>query len=334
MHSKRNIYQCPDTKKPLQVTPKQRKGDQVVTGILSASNRRYPIRDGIPIFVDYSERTKEQNDALEYYDAVSKTYDDVAGLSFRIQYVDETKARKRFVERLELKPNSRVLEIACGTGRDSVNIAARLGAKGEYYLQDLSEPMLRECQKKLAKVSVPAEFLVADGCNLPFPDRYFDAVYSFGGLCVFPDIAGSLREMVRVCKPGARIVAGDESMAPWLYDTEYGRILLSNNPLFKTELPLKYLPREARDVRVQWVVGGVYFLIDFTVGVGDPEADFDLEIPGARGGTLRTRYYGRLEGVTQKTYKLMEEARKKSGKSRHEWLEEVIRKAAKSGKGS
>jgi hypothetical protein len=81
-------------------------------------------------------------------------------------------------------------------------------------------------------------------------------------------------------------------------------------------------------VRVQWVVGGVYYLIDFVVGEGEPEANFDLEIPGARGGTLRTRYYGRLEGVTPQTLDLARRAGAKSGKSMHAWLDAAVRGAA------
>ena len=112
------------------------------------------------------------------------------------------------------------------------------------------------------------------------------------GLGVFGDIAASLREIVRVSKVGAQVVVGDESMPPWLLGTEYASMLLNNNPLFEARVPLEQLPVEARDVAVRWVIGGVYYLIAFTVGEGEPRADFDLEIPGRRGGTLRTRYDG------------------------------------------
>jgi hypothetical protein len=124
-------------------------------------------------------------------------------------------------------------------------------------------------------------------------------------------------------------VAGDESLPPWLYETEYGRLLLSNNPLFSKPIPFADLPIEARDVTVRWVIGGAYYLIDFAVGEGEPKADFDLEIPSRRGGTLRTRYYGKLEGVTPEAYELVNRATEKSGKSRHRWLDDVVREAAK-----
>lgn len=330
MNINRNIYRSPETGGALTCKPESAAGDDVATGALVAPDgRRYPIRDGIPDFVVPDQLTREQADTLAYYDQASGIYDDVAHLSFTIQHCDEDATRKKFIDLLELKPSHRVLELACGTGRDSVNIAARLDQSGEFYVQDISRGMLEQCRKKLGHSRVPVEFSIGNACRLPFPDNHFDAVFSFGGLSVFDDIALSLKEMARVAKPGARIAVGDESLGPWLYDSEYGRILLNNNPLFKAELPLRHLPVEARDVRAQWLVGGVYYLIDFTVGEGEPKADFDLPIPGGRGGTLRTRYYGKLEGVKPETLALVREAREASGKSMHDWLESALTEAAR-----
>ena len=330
MKLNRNIYVCPETKEPLECQPEKKNGDDVVSGkLISKNGHEYEIRDGIPDLVFPKELEHEQKEAMDYYEEVAGIYDDVANLSFSIQYVDENEARKGYAKRLNVTPSSRVLELACGTGRDSVNIAENLDATGQLYLQDISRSMLLQCTKKLNKASVPVEFSTGNACYLPFPDRYFDALYSFGGLGVFGDIKKSLQEIVRVCKVGAKVVIGDESMAPWLYEAEYGRILLNNNPLFKNPLPLAEIPVEARNLSVQWVVGGVYYLIEFEVGDGEPKANFDFEIPGKRGGTLRTRYYGKLEGVSAKAKELAQQARDKTGKSMHEWLERVVREAAK-----
>lgn len=330
MNQERNIYVCPETRGKLRCVPSEVDGQEVVAGrLVGEGGREYPIREGVPDLTFPRELAGEQGETLSYYEGVADVYDDVAHLSFRIQYVDEAEARRGFVRLLGLRPNSRVLELACGTGRDSEVIAAQLDETGQLYLQDISPSMLLQARKKLSGVSVPVEYVVGNACYLPFPDGYFDAVFSFGGLGVFGDIAKSLREVVRVSKVGARVVVGDESMPPWLYETEYGRILLNNNPLFKKAIPFEQIPVEARDVAVRWVVGGVYYLIEFVVGEGEPKADFDLEIPGKRGGTLRTRYYGRLEGVTPEAQELAHRAREKSGKSMHRWLDEVVREAAR-----
>jgi ubiquinone/menaquinone biosynthesis C-methylase UbiE len=329
MNQQRNIYVCPETKGELRCVPSEMEGSEVISGqLVSGNGREYPIQGGIPDLTFPRELAGEQRETLGYYENVADVYDDVAHLTFRIQHVDEAKARQEFVRLLNLKPNSRVLELACGTGRDSELIAKELGMTGQLYLQDISRSMLLQSKRKLSGVSVPVEFVVGNACFLPFPGNYFDAVFSFGGLGVFGDIEESLKEIVRVSRVGAKIVVGDESMPPWLYETEYGKILLNNNPLFRKAIPFGQIPVEAREVIVRWVVGGVYYLIEFVVGEGEPKANLDLEIPGKRGGTLRTRFYGRLEGVSPEAYELAQQARAKSGKSMHRWLDDVVREAA------
>jgi hypothetical protein len=134
--------------------------------------------------------------------------------------------------------------------------------------------------------------------------------------------------MVRVCRPGAKIVVGDESMPPWLRETEFAKILVTTNKQFLAKLPLEEMPVEAREVRLRWVIGGVFYLIDFRVGEGEPVGNFDFEIPGPRGGTYRSRYLGQMEGVKVETKQLADKAREKKGVSMHDWLDDVVRRAA------
>jgi len=117
-------------------------------------------------------------------------------------------------------------------------------------------------------------------------------------------------------------------MPEWLYNTEFGKVLLNANPLFKFKIPFESIPVEARDVTVRWVIGGVYYLISFVVGEGEPVGNFDIQIPGKRGGTLRTRYYGALEGVSEKTKELVLRAAEKNNQSIHQWLDQTLRSAA------
>ena len=115
-------------------------------------------------------------------------------------------------------------------------------------------------------------------------------------------------------------------MLPWLRQTEFGRILMNSNPEFAYPLHLEMLPVEARKTRMEWIIGGVFWVIDFVVGEGEPKADFDL-IPGCVGARIAraTRPAGR---VTPEAKRLAQEARAKTGKSMHEWLDEVVKGAA------
>jgi len=135
--------------------------------------------------------------------------------------------------------------------------------------------------------------------------------------------------MVRVTKVGGKVVVGDESIPPWLRETDFAKILITTNPQFQAKLPLEEMPIEAREVCLKWVIGGIFYLIDFRVGEGEPDANFDFEIPGARGGTYRTRYEGQLEGVTKEAKELAYKAREKKGISMHKWLDDVVKEGAK-----
>ena len=86
----------------------------------------------------------------------------------------------------------------------------------------------------------------------------FDAVYSFGGLGEFDDIKKSLKEMVRVCKLGGKIVVGDESMPVWLRIL-FCKVLTETNKQFLEDLPLKNIPIEARKVESSGLLE-VYFI--------------------------------------------------------------------------
>jgi hypothetical protein len=74
---------------------------------------------------------------------------------------------------------------------------------------------------------------------------------------------------------------------------------------------------------------GGFFLLEFTVGEGEPMGNYHIPIPSEKGGTYWTRYYGKLEGVSDEVKKLAHAARQKSGKSMHDWLEDAIKEAAK-----
>jgi ubiquinone/menaquinone biosynthesis C-methylase UbiE len=257
----------------------------------------YPIRNGIPDFTYPLKLPEADARARSFYDGRAQAYDENLHLTFKTHHEDEERVRRSFIERLELHSFHRVLEVSCGTGRDSDIIAEQLDHTGQFCLQDISLVMLERCRERLAGAKVPTSFCISNACYLPYPDKHFDGVYSFGGLGEFSDIGRSLSEMVRVSKVGARIVVGDESIPPWLRKTEFAGILSTTNPQFLADLPLPHLPVEAREVCLRWVIGGVFYLIDFTVGEGEPKADFDVEIPGPRGGTYRSRYQARLQAA-------------------------------------
>lgn len=327
-------YVCPRTREKLKLEGGAAfSGNEIVSGVLSSPNgEQYPICSGIPDFTYPRVLAVSDSMSRKEYDAASKDYDKLQKVTFSILCQDETVFRQKMIDLLELKSNNIVLETAAGTGLNLPYIKEKLRGKGHIYAQDISSGMLERCQPALlcnnSQDQIKIHRSVGNAAYLPFPDNYFDAALSFGGIGVFADKENAIKEMCRVVKLGGRVVFGDEGIAPWLRDSRYGKILIDNNHFYADEVPLSMLPVEARDVTVRWVMGGGFYLVDMTVGEGEPNADFDYKIPGIRGGTLNTRYYGKLEGVTPETKKLIQNAREKSGKSMHQWLDDVLRQAA------
>lgn len=333
------VYVCPKTKAPLQL---QRDDDasnpEVVQGrLVSEEGTEYPIEDGIPYFIFPGQLAELETQSQSEYDNVytEEFYQNAIDWQFASLYEDEDRVREFMTDQLDLKPNARVLEVGCGTGLDSFRIARRLDKTGTLFLQDLSRQMVLLTRARLSRdnegleLSCDLNYFVSSAALLPFPDGYFDSVFHFGGFNDFGDSKAAFAELARVVKEGGKVVVGDESVAPWLAGTTFGKITCTNNPLFEYEAPLEALPASARDVTVRWIIGNCFYLIDFRVGDGPPELNLDLPHKGRRGGTMRSRYYGRLEGVTSETKELARAAVEKRGGSMHEWLDRIVREAAK-----
>jgi len=207
-----------------------------------------------------------------------------------------------------------------------------IGSDGEVYANDVAVEMVIASSHYVIsdQSSKKNVFLsVCDAQRLPFPDNFFDAAFHFGGINLFGDIRLAIGEMERVARPGGRVLFGDESIAPWLRNTEYGRIGIKNNTLWNAPTPIDMLPRNAVDVHLSWVLGNCFYVIDFEVSDTGPFMNIDVPHKGPRGGNTRTRYFGQLEGVTEKTRRFVLEDAKLQGISVHDWLEQVIRKEDK-----
>ena len=291
----------------------------------------FPLISNIPNFIYPKNLEKDDIDSIAWYKENAEYYDKFLPLTFDTFEVNEGLERKKMINELRLEKNYKVLEIGCGTGRDSELIANELGQDGELYLQDISVEILDVAVKKFQNKKFPPNimFSLSNAAYLPFPNNVFDRVFHFGGLNTFGDKKRFFNEIIRVIKPGGKIVVGDENMPSWLRETDFGKILMNSNPHYKYDLPLDFLPKEARNVKLEWFIGGVFYFISFDVGQGEPFADLDFEIPGIRGGSHRSRYYGHLEGVSNEAIDLAKKARVKTGKSMHEWLDQVVKTAAK-----
>ncbi len=93
----------------------------------------------------------------------------------------------------------RLLEVGCGIGVDSIQLARRGFAVTAV---DLTENALAVARQFAAHRGASIDFRLGNAEGLDFPDQSFDAVYSFGVLHHTPDIERSVAEVHRVLRPG------------------------------------------------------------------------------------------------------------------------------------
>lgn len=106
----------------------------------------------------------------------------------------------QLLDRLDIGPGVRLLDVACGSGALSIP-AARRGAQVTGV--DLAPAMIeRLAARARAEGLDTVEARVMDGTALGFADATFDVAVSLNGVSLFPDVGGGLAEMARVLQPG------------------------------------------------------------------------------------------------------------------------------------
>jgi demethylmenaquinone methyltransferase/2-methoxy-6-polyprenyl-1,4-benzoquinol methylase len=112
------------------------------------------------------------------------------------------------IELSGVRPGNSVLDIAGGTGDLSAKFSRIVGDQGLVVLADINESMLRVGRDKLLDHGVASNLRCtqADAQYLPFPDNSFDCVSIAFGLRNVTDKDLALKSMLRVLKPGGRLL--------------------------------------------------------------------------------------------------------------------------------
>lgn len=155
--------------------------------------------------------TKPSRDSAQFAGQVNRMFDRIAGrydtLNSLMSAGLHHRWRERAAERAELAPGDSALDVCCGTGDLTLELAERVSPDGYAIGCDFSEPMLDLAREKAAKRgAIGTRFEWADALQLPYDTGRFDAVTVGFGVRNFADRDQGLREMSRVLRPGGRLV--------------------------------------------------------------------------------------------------------------------------------
>ena len=111
-----------------------------------------------------------------------------------------------FIGRTQVKPGSKVLDVACGTGNVSLP-AARAG--GTVIGVDIAPNLLEQARKRAAAEHLNIRFDEGDAEDLPYADGQFDIIVTMFGAMFAPRPERAAAELIRVCRPGGLIAMGN-----------------------------------------------------------------------------------------------------------------------------
>lgn len=137
-----------------------------------------------------------------------------------VRTIDAAATYKRLsLEMTRLGPGMRGLDVGCGTGDDAMRMAERVGAEGHVMGLDFSRAMVEEARRRWGGKGLSLEFDVGDIRALTLPDDSVDAARADRVFQHLEDPGAALDELVRVTRPGGRVVLADPDWGTYVIDT-------------------------------------------------------------------------------------------------------------------
>jgi ubiquinone/menaquinone biosynthesis C-methylase UbiE len=150
----------------------------------------------------FTQRTLDTRATAWLYDRLRDRLTPLVGMP------DFAAEERAVAERLALAPGDVVLDVACGHGNFTMELARRTGPEGLVIGLDISAAMLARAAARVRRAALANVLLIrGDAMALPFAGGAFPKLNCSGGLHQMPDLARVLAEMARVAAPGARLAA-------------------------------------------------------------------------------------------------------------------------------
>lgn len=129
-------------------------------------------------------------------------------LHFLDQRDDVHRMRAAAEAQMHLAAGSKAIDLGCGIGGATFRLADIVGPTGLAAGVDISQALVAVASSRASNRS-ELQFCVSDACALPYANAFFDAARSERVFLYLPDRLAAIREMMRVTKPGGRVVLMD-----------------------------------------------------------------------------------------------------------------------------
>ncbi len=181
--------------------------------VCTGCGKMYPVQDGLPILIA-SGLDAFKGEEQAFHDEISRTAPPRSlrgrNSSFHWHFLNPMR---------QLPDGAAVLEVACGTRADGIEIAAANKFVTSFDISPVSVAKSRWLASG-TPLGEHMRFAVADAEHMPFADNSFDAAFIAASFHHLPNQAAALQEFARVVKPGGLVIWGIEP-AQWPYRTMY-----------------------------------------------------------------------------------------------------------------
>lgn len=257
--------------------------------LVSSSGERFSFLDGIADLRRPEDLTGDNGKYNQLYETIGGFYNDIQRVVCALQGFDGDAYVMSYMSLLEVKPGDSVLETSVGTGLNFKYLPRGVSLTGI----DLSPEMLVNCRANMQRWGLEADLFMGNAESLPFADASFDVVFHVGGINFFNDRAKAIQEMIRVAKPGSKILIADETEEHVQEMYERGPItnLFFRNRKVPVKAPVDLVPGEMLEKQLELLKrmgkNRFYALTFRKPGKSDQSAD-----PGAETDILQPRCIG------------------------------------------
>ncbi|MBE0466867.1 MAG: ubiquinone/menaquinone biosynthesis methyltransferase [Candidatus Desulforudis sp.] len=153
----------------------------------------------------FGDNRQEEEFVRSLFASLARRYD----LLNSVLSLNRTRYWRRFaVSKCDLKPGDTALDVACGTGLLTFELARAVGPKGRVVGIDFCTEMLEQAEKNRKRTAFRDVVRFEEGraTELPFPNDTFNCAVMGFALHAMPDTKKAVLEMIRVVKPGGKVV--------------------------------------------------------------------------------------------------------------------------------